>query len=284
MNTLEANVKIKDRQQRKNFDFKDFSSLDNSEDAEYLITSMDELFSVGTIKAMKGRAIDLLQIKAGESAIDLGCGLGEDAELIGKLVGETGSVIGIDSSELMISQAKIRSKEKQVKYLVGNANKLEYADGTFDACHIDRLLVSQKTPKQVLKESIRTLKSGGRLAVTDCEFGSIVIHPHNPETTPILINRLHNIVENPFIGRQLHSFFKEYGLVDITILPEPYLIRSFQQLNTMIDFPRIIDDLYHMGKFTKPLADEFLRSLQEADSAGDFLYGITLFTVFGRKP
>jgi ubiquinone/menaquinone biosynthesis C-methylase UbiE len=283
MSTLEDSVK-QNTSKRKNFDFKDFSSLDRSEDAEYLITSMDELFAVDSIKFMKERAIDLLKIKTGESAIDLGCGLGKDVEFIGQLVGENGLVIGVDSSELMIAQAKMRSTAKQVQYFIGNANQLEYPDATFDACHLDRLLVSQKTPRQVFKESVRILKSDGRIAVTDCDFGSIIVHPYNPSTTPTLLNRLQNIVENPFIGRQLPSLFKEYGLVDITVIPEPYIIRSFNQLNTMIDFPRIIDDLYHMDQYTKIMADETLRSLQEADRTGDFLYGITLFTVFGRKP
>ena len=285
MKTFENNTKANDKQ-RKIFDLKDFGfgALDISEDAEFLITSMDNLFAVDAIKAIKGRAINSLQLSSGKSVLELGCGLGEDAESIGKLVGETGHVIALDASELMISEAKIRSKAKQVQYVVGNANQLDYADDTFDACHIDRLLVSQKIPKQVLKESIRTLKKGGRISVTDCDFGSIVIHPYNAEIIPILIKQLQDIIENPLMGRQLHALFKESGFVDVSIMPEPYILRSFKQLCSMLDIPRVLNDICQQGKLTRKMADELLQSFQKADEEDNFLYGITFFTAYGRKP
>jgi ubiquinone/menaquinone biosynthesis C-methylase UbiE len=50
--------------------------------------------------------LSLLDAKPGEKIIDLGCGTGELTEQISKIVGPEGTVVGLDSSESMVSQFK----------------------------------------------------------------------------------------------------------------------------------------------------------------------------------
>ena len=46
--------------------------------------------------------LQLLEVKAGEPVIDFGCGSGELTVKIQELVGEEGSVVGVDASESMV--------------------------------------------------------------------------------------------------------------------------------------------------------------------------------------
>ena len=53
-----------------------------------------------------GLPTEFAKIKEGDTVIDLGSGAGNDAFIARKIVGETGSVIGIDFTEPMIEKAR----------------------------------------------------------------------------------------------------------------------------------------------------------------------------------
>jgi SAM-dependent methyltransferase len=244
---------------------------------------MGALFAIEGVQAMKARAIELLGVKAGEKVLELGCGLGDDARAFASLVGEEGAVIAVDTSKKMLARAAKLTTAKNIQYASANANHLEYSDASFDVCHADRLLISQMEPLRVIQESIRVLKPGGRFGVTDCDFGSIVFSPHHKKITTAIVNRMQEITQNPLIGRELPALFKQNGLIDIQVVPEPYVVRSFERLNTMVDVPRILKDLHFMGRLTETEAQEGLAMFNMAEEKKEFLYCITFFTVIGRK-
>lgn len=267
----------------KEFDFRDFGNLDCSQDAVYLIDSMDRMYELPAIQAIKKRAISLLALEKGDSVIEVGCGLGCDAEAMGEIVGSDGVVMGLDFSELMFNEARRRSKQTCVKYVIGNAEDINYPNDSFTASYADRLLISQKNVVKVVDELVRIVKPGGRVCMTDVDMESIVIFPFQDQLTDILKNRLREIVRNPFIGRELFHMLKLRGLVNLKIFPEAYIIRNFDLVNTMIDYPRIICDLYRAGKYTKEEALRIWQSFVDADADNTFLYGVTLFTAVGTK-
>ncbi|HEV2614879.1 MAG TPA: methyltransferase domain-containing protein [Gammaproteobacteria bacterium] len=271
------------REKYKEFDFKDFGNLDLSEDADYLVDSMDELYDLEGIQGIKERAIQNLKVAPGDKVLELGCGLGHDAETFGELVGPTGSVIAIDSSQKMLARAQRKSQHKNVSYVHANASSLNYPDKSFDICHADRVLISQPDPWHVLQEAIRLLKPHGKLSVTDCDFGSIVIHPFDEKITPILKDRLQAITLHPLIGRELYQKFHDHGLINIAVTPEPYIVQSFNKLNTMIDVPRILKDLCVLEKVTQAEMEKQLALFNEAEKNKMFLYAIIFFTVQGEK-
>lgn len=270
-------------QTRKPFSFKDFSNLDDSSDMQYLIASMDRMFELADIKNIKRRALDLLELQFGSSVIEVGCGLGHDAEVLGKMVGSNGKVIAIDTSEAMVEEAKKRSACAQVSYRYGNANSLDYPDDTFSAGYADRLLVSQKNIEKPFSEIVRIVKRGGKVCITDIDVGSAVMHPYLGKLTDILLDRLREIIRNPLIGRQLPTLFKKFGLINIKVFADAYVIRSFELVNTMIDFPRMIVDLHNLKRITEDELQKLSSSLLQAEKNNDFLYSIILFTVVGEK-
>jgi ubiquinone/menaquinone biosynthesis C-methylase UbiE len=267
----------------KNFRFKEFTNLDNSPDADYLIASMDVMSSLDSIQAIKKRAIKAMNLKSGDIVLEIGCGHGEDAEAIGEIVEDNGSVVAIDSSQRMIDEAKHRSKQANVYYLVQDANHLNYPDWYFSACHADRLLVSHENYQELFKTIIPFIKPGGVMCFTDVDALSIILSPYNKATRAIL-DQVHQSFVNSYMGRELPALFIQQGLRDVTVIPEISMVRSFEIMNKIFDFTKIAGEAIRAGKLTQGEFKQWEDSMRTADKEGKFLYCITFFTVLGRVP
>lgn len=83
------------------------------------------------------------------------------------IVGPTGRIVGIDSSEVMVAEASKRAAALglvNVEFRVGDLGALEFASDTFDACHTERVLIHVESPVAAIREMARVTRPGGRIA------------------------------------------------------------------------------------------------------------------------
>lgn len=115
----------------------------------------------------------LLDVSAGEAVLDVACGPGNTTRSLVGEVGPAGLAVGVDSSATMLAQAVEETPAGDpVAYLRADGADLPFEDATFDAVSCYGALYLMDDPFASLREMVRVLKPGGRIAVlTTCARG-----------------------------------------------------------------------------------------------------------------
>jgi ubiquinone/menaquinone biosynthesis C-methylase UbiE len=113
-------------------------------------------------------AVDMLELKPSHHVLEVGCGVGMMAEIIGgKLDG--GKLIAIDKSSFMIEKAKRRNKpfiaNGTTEFLTADFLKVELQPSSFDRIAAFNLNFFRKDPGKVLQRVKHFLKPGGKLFI-----------------------------------------------------------------------------------------------------------------------
>ena len=119
-------------------------------------------------RKLRGRGLELLDIKEGEAVLEIGFGTGYLLIEIARSVGKNGKVSGIDLTSQMVSLAKARVQKEglaeRVELREGDAREMPYQNKQFDVVFMTAMLElfdKPDTPK-VLAEIKRVLKPAGR--------------------------------------------------------------------------------------------------------------------------
>ena len=104
-------------------------------------------------------------IKAGERILDLGCGPGGVLHLLGKRVGPTGSVLGIERSPHFAGLARRFVADHALPQVgEGDAYDTGLPRASFDGAHMRFVLVNVPEPERIVREMVSLVRPGGWVA------------------------------------------------------------------------------------------------------------------------
>lgn len=132
---------------------------------------MNDLMSAGTHRLWKRFTLSLANLREGQSALDVAGGTGDLAAGMARQVGRSGLVVLTDINAAMLGRGRERLLDAgltgNLRYVQANAERLPFADSSFDCVTIGFGLRNVTDKQAALVSMARVLKPGGQLLVLE---------------------------------------------------------------------------------------------------------------------
>ena len=117
-----------------------------------------------------GNPFSLGEFRPGDVVVDVGSGAGFDNLIAGRMVGDTGSVVGVDMTPEMLQKARDNAERMgaaNVSFREGLVEKLPVPDAYADVVISNGVINLVPQKEAALREIFRIMKPGGRLYLAD---------------------------------------------------------------------------------------------------------------------
>jgi ubiquinone/menaquinone biosynthesis C-methylase UbiE len=258
-----------------------FAAVDAATDQQALLDYLDQAKRQPTLQSLRPRMVEQLRLSRPARVLDAGCGLGGEAL---ELAGTGGvEVVGIDSSQAMIEEARRRASGTAlpVSFRQADAADLPFPDDHFDACQAQTLLGHIADPVPVMAELVRVTRPGGRIVVLDLDQGSTVLDHPDRTTTTVVLQALADGFANGWAGRQLRRIMLQAGLQDVAVELTPMDLHPGFLLQMLIPTVR---RLLAGGVVDETTLDTWWSELGTLGEAGLFSASIAWFLAAGTVP
>lgn len=111
-----------------------------------------------------------VNIKEGDTVLDLGSGAGNDCFVARAMVGESGKVMGVDMTGVMIAKARENADKlnfNNVEFRKGDIEELPIGGNLIDVVISNCVLNLVPNKEKAFAEAYRVLKAGGSFSVSD---------------------------------------------------------------------------------------------------------------------
>lgn len=165
-----------------------------------------------------GNPVALASLRKGETVLDLGSGAGVDCFLAAERVGKNGKVIGVDMTPEMIEKARENAEKgsyDNVEFRLGEIENLPVADNSVDVVISNCVINLAPDKRRVFQEAYRSLKSGGRLMISD-----IVLLKELPDAIKASVEAYIGCVSGAILKNEYLEAIKAAGFQDIRIINE----------------------------------------------------------------
>lgn len=160
------------------------------------------------VRHEKDLTIRALRLVPGSTVVDVACGPGNFTAAFAEAVGREGHAIGVDLSPPMLGRAVRDNAASGASYVLGDASRLPFEDGSLDAASCYAALYLIPRPFSVLDEMIRVVRPGGRLALmTSVESPRTWLRP--AQARVLGLSGLHMFGRDDFTGRLRRAGFTE---------------------------------------------------------------------------
>jgi ubiquinone/menaquinone biosynthesis C-methylase UbiE len=252
---------------------------------EKALLNLEMTYRSPEVAAQRRALLETIAPRSGEKALDIGCGPGFVTEELARAVGPTGAVQAMDNSESSVMMTQRRCAESaNVQVQLAEATQLPYADGQFDLAVSTQVYEFIPDVQLALAELHRVLRPGGRAAIIDTDWQTILWHTTHPDRMARILKVWDEHLAHPVLPRTLGPLLYKAGFsvlqckvipyLDVTYKPENY---SFHMTKTIRGFVRGRQGI------TREEADAWAGEFQELANAGVYFFCLNRFLFLAEK-
>lgn len=130
-----------------------------------VIAPFYDFFVAAAVKGSRRRSMRALGLAKGEKVLLPGIGTGLDIPELPE--GTAAFGLELTPAMLLRARARARSSGRRVHLVIGDAQRLPFRSGAFDAAILHLILAIVPRAEAAFAETVRTVRPGGRLAVFD---------------------------------------------------------------------------------------------------------------------
>lgn len=245
------------------------------------IVYLDRVAATDLGRSYKSRMLDELEIRPGQTVLDLGCGPGTDLSTLAEAATATGTVVGVDHDQATVDAARDRTaRQSTVTVRLGDIHDLPLPDRTADRARTDRVLQHVADPAQALREVRRVLRPGGRLVMGEPDWNTLTVdHPDSGLSRAYTQYVTDKVVRNARIGSQLARLAAGAGFAVPAVIPVTPVFRDAQAADKILGLERTTHRAVAAGYLTEEAARRWLDHL----AGGPFLAAVTFYIVVAES-
>lgn len=221
---------------------------------KYILEALN-LISDEVVAKYYGCGLTIPSAIKGLNILDLGSGSGRDCFIASKLIGENGSVIGVDMTDEQLSVAnsnieyhrkKFGYKESNVEFIKGNIEKLRDLNlekESFDVIISNCVLNLANDKLKVLKDTYDLLKPGGELYFSDVYTNRRV--PVDLQNNRVLWGEC---LSGALYWNDFLNFAKEAGFTDPRVIEDKPVSIDNQELEELVGDLKFYSVTYRLMK------------------------------------
>lgn len=147
------------------------------------------------VRASRRQAVQALQLRPGDTVVEVGCGTGLNFALLEKAVGPDGQIVGVDLTDAMLAQARRRMQARSwsnVGLVHADVSEFEFPTGVTAILSTYALSLMPECA-EIIARGCESLAPGGRWVVLDLKL---------PENVPGWLRRAVLALVRPFAATE----------------------------------------------------------------------------------
>lgn len=264
-----------------------FRDIDRQRDPERLRAFLDNVRSVPVAVESKRESFGLCELGAGSDALDVGCGTGEDVRELAAIVGRSGTAVGVDRSDRLITIARERSvgSAGTVRFIQAEAAELPFDDDEFDASRADRVLQHIEAADLALEEMARVTRPGGVVVVSEVLTAIEIADPERAATSAALLGYRWSVRERRgWIGPLLPLMLSQAGFIDIALHRRDCVVDGFKEADALLDLRSLGATAVDTAALSADAFTDWMRTVEADFNSGAAVLHCEFLHVTGRKP
>ena len=246
----------------------------------------EKIYLTPDVVQQREQIFQLLDVKPGMNALDIGCGPGLTSLSLAQAVGSAGHVDAIDIAPPMLQLAARRCADaKQVAFHQADVLQLPFADATFDVALATQVYEYVADIDNALTELARVMKPSAQVLLVDTDWESCVWACRDEARMRRMMQGWSQHIPHPQLPRTLIQRMQRAGFADVQAHTIP-LMNMYYSTDTfsggMMGF--IASFVGGLPDFGPQLAADWQADVQTMKDAGGYFFSLNRFVFVARKP